>query len=184
MRTAIFNYGYESYGDYHPSDVNLGDYIQSIAASQYFEHIDTFIDRDKLSSIQDEITTIGNGWYILDKQRHTIADNVNFLPVSMHIANRNATSAKIVANLARHQPVGCRDLSTMEFLRSYGIEAYFSSCLTTTLTRNFVLKDCTDQKRQGIIFADVNIEKVKLFPITRLLDQWKTKVLFRLNFVS
>lgn len=177
MRTAIFKYDYENYGCYRVGAVNIGDHIQSIAASQYFDHIDTYIDRDKLYNVQDDTCVIGNGWYLLDEKRHSISESVNFLPVSIHIANQNDKSAKIIANLAhRNMPVGCRDLSTMEFLQSHGIEAYFSSCLTTTLSRDFILKDCKEkQERKGIIFADARIDKLKIFPVTRLLDQWKKK---------
>ena len=137
----------------------------------------TYIDRDKLYNVQDDTCVIGNGWYLLDEKRHSISESVNFLPVSIHIANQNDKSAKIIANLAhRNMPVGCRDLSTMEFLQSHGIEAYFSSCLTTTLSRDFILKDCKEkQERKGIIFADARIDKLKIFPVTRLLDQWKKR---------
>lgn len=174
MKTAIYKYDYENYSGYQIGSVNIGDYIQSIAASQYFDHVDLYVDRDKLCDVTEEVALIGNGWYSLNKKRHWINNNVNFLPVSMHISNPCDISAQIVANLARHHmPVGCRDLATMDFLQSHGIDAYFSSCLTTTLTRDFVLKDCPNTERKGVLWADANINKLKIFPITRILDQWK-----------
>ena len=42
-----------------------------------------------------------------------------------------------VAFFKRHQPVGCRDMSTVSLLRDKGVEAYFSGCLTLTLGRTY-----------------------------------------------
>lgn len=35
--------------------------------------------------------------------------------------------------LRNHQPIGCRDVATVELLYANGVDAYFSGCLTLTL---------------------------------------------------
>ncbi|MHB9292886.1 hypothetical protein Holit_01999 [Hollandina sp. SP2] len=37
--------------------------------------------------------------------------------------------------LKKHEPIGCRDYGTVKLLGKYGINAYFSGCLTLTLGR-------------------------------------------------
>jgi len=40
---------------------------------------------------------------------------------------------KFIDYFRRHQPIGCRSLSTLEAFRAIGVRAYFSGCLTLTL---------------------------------------------------
>ena len=35
--------------------------------------------------------------------------------------------------LSSHEPIGCRDIHTVNFLKEHNIDAYFSGCLTLTL---------------------------------------------------
>lgn len=45
------------------SQVNIGDYIQGIAASQFFNNIDTYIERERLDQYRgDKCNVIMNGW--------------------------------------------------------------------------------------------------------------------------
>ena len=48
-----------------------------------------------------------------------------------------------------HEPVGCRDIYTRDILLEKGINAYYSSCITTTIDRNNYLKSKT--QAEGII---------------------------------
>lgn len=173
---AIFKYDYTHYDGYNPNTVNIGDYIQSIAASQYFKEIHTYIDRDSISSITESINIIGNGWYYINKDRHTIPDNVNLLPVAVHVNNRSPEVVQVMKSFAKGGEIGCRDIETMEYLKEHGINCYFSSCLTTTLTREFLgISSVTE--RSGIIFSDFDIShpvpfyKLKFFPLSKIWMQ-------------
>ena len=117
---AIFKYDYTHYDGYNPNTVNIGDYIQSIAASQYFKEIHTYIDRDSISSITESINIIGNGWYYINKDRHTIPDNVNLLPVAVHVNNRSPEVVQVMKSFAKGGEIGCRDIETMEYLKEHG----------------------------------------------------------------
>lgn len=174
MQNAIFHYDYNPIDRYRPSDVNLGDYIQSLAAAQYFDHVDTTIDRDQLNTQSDQLRIIGNGWYNWHPHHHQWADSCDFLPVSIHINNR-PVSQDALAHLKRvsqKEPIGCRDLPTHHLLQKAGIESYFSSCLTTTLRReNFVQDQAIE--REGIIFADC--------PLLIRHDKWLSQSLRHLR---
>lgn len=57
-----------------------------------------------------------------------------------------------INNLKKYEPIGCRDISTQKFLEKNGINAYFSSCLTTTLDIDFAVND--SERTNEIIFID------------------------------
>lgn len=116
---------------------NIGDYIQSLAAKQFLPKVDTFINREKLAQYQgDEIKLIMNGWFTHNTTNWVPVDKIHPLLVSFHINNTAATnmlSAKGINFLKKNQPIGCRDHFTVEQLKTKGIEAYFSGCMTLTL---------------------------------------------------
>lgn len=168
MKTAIFKYDYENYPGYQTQTVNLGDYIQSIAASQYFSQINQTIDRDSLAKIKDEVSIIGNSWYMIRPERHKIPENVNFLPVSIHINNRTDQIVDVLQSWTKNGPIGCRDVATMEFLQRAGFDCYFSSCLTTTLNREKILGNDQAPERKGVYLADVETDRnLNIFPLSR-----------------
>ena len=52
------------------SEINIGDYIQALASSQYYPQIDGFLDRDEdLKDYNGEpCKMIMNGWYMHNPQ--------------------------------------------------------------------------------------------------------------------
>lgn len=117
---------------------NIGDYIQSLAAKQYFQIPPTiYIDRDQTNKYNGQpIKLIMNGWYSHQPQNWPPSNKIIPLFVSMHI---NETvkdyflTDKSINYFKRYEPIGCRDYNTLEMLSSKGIKAYFSGCLTLTL---------------------------------------------------
>lgn len=132
MKGLIFTY--EGY-----PNTNIGDYIQSLAAKQFFpEDFDViFHHRDELNSYKgDEVKVIMNGWFTHKPENWPPSDNINPLFVAFHInssAYQQLLSKDSLAYLKRYQPIGCRDEMTAKLLQEHGVDAYFSSCLTTTL---------------------------------------------------
>lgn len=146
---------------------NIGDYMQSLAASKFFEKTDVFIEREKVSSFQSEepVKTIMNAWWMWGTDWPPSA-SVNPLFVSVHIspeASKWMLDAKGVAYLKQHEPIGCRDFSTMRMIKEKGIECYFSGCLTLTLGENCRYVDA--KKLGGVIICDpyYNITAKSLF---------------------
>lgn len=179
MKYGIFHYDYPQLASENLDRFNLGDYIQSLAAKQYFPQVDRTFDRDcldELPHVADDYSVIVNGWYVMDNQRHIF--NSNCLPVSIHINNVNElTNGPCLESLKEIEPIGCRDLSTVKFLESQGIKAYFSSCLTTTLDKKYKY----DGERSGVIYSDVDwlLKPGKLFPLNRWIK--RTRICNRLK---
>lgn len=130
-------YGLLTYGE-NKRNFNIGDYIQSLAARQFLPQVDVLVNREQLADFQGEKTkVILNGWFTHNCQNWIPSDGIEPLFISFHINNTAAPfmlSPKGIAYLKQHQPIGCRDQYTASILNEKGIEAYFSGCLTTTLS--------------------------------------------------
>ena len=117
--------------------LNIGDYIQAVAAEQFFDHIDLYLEREKLDEYDGEpVKIIMNGWYMHHPNHWPPAVNINPLFVAFHInsvAKQKLLSPKSINYLKKYSPIGCRDLGTTELLLSKGVDVYYSACLTLTL---------------------------------------------------
>lgn len=103
------------------SGVNIGDYVQALASSQFLPHIDGFIDRDEdLKDYAGEpCKVIMNGWYMHLPQNWPPSDLIDPLFVAFHLnsgVKEVLLSSQSIAYLKSHQPIGCRDLNTLYLL--------------------------------------------------------------------
>lgn len=124
------------------SGVNIGDYIQALASSQFLPQVDGFIDRDEELKDYDGIPckVIMNGWYMHSPQNWPPSELIDPLFIAFHLNSgviEELLSPSSMTYLKSHQPIGCRDLNTMELLKRNGVEAYFSGCMTLTLGEKY-----------------------------------------------
>lgn len=117
--------------------INIGDYIQSLAAKQYVNSDIIYVNRDELSNYKgDKARVIMNGWYTYKSNSCMPNEYVVPLFVAFHLnvdVEKKFLTSQNIATLKKYAPIGCRDLHTVEVLKNKGIDAYFSGCLTTTL---------------------------------------------------
>lgn len=140
-------------GYYSPRKMNIGDYIQSLAARQFFSKIDTYVDRDSLSEYKgSKINLIMNAWYFLWRKNKSFSNQFNPLFVAFHINNPEDITSETLTYLKQHEPIGCRDYQTRDFLKAHQIKAYFSGCLTLTLGKTYRVKDSESTNR--VYFVD------------------------------
>ena len=129
--------------------VNIGDYIQALAAAQFLPHIDGFIQRERLKDYDDEeCKVIMNGWYMHHPEQWPPSEKINPLFVSLHInvsAKDTFLSEDSINYLKKFQPIGCRDYYTRDLLISKGVDAYFSACLTLTLGMSYQSNEREDK---------------------------------------
>lgn len=162
---------------------NLGDEIQTIAALRFLPRVDAWADRDQLSAFLSDTThkIILNGWFLRRPEHWPPSRCLHPLIVSFHLTRRvsdlnfskvapssTVLGPKGIRYLKNHEPIGARDLDTLEQLRAAGVRAYFSGCLTLTLR-------APHSPRRGEIYAvDVSDEVFAFLachsdvPITRL----------------
>ena len=137
----------------YPNSNNLGDFIQSLAAKQILNKVNILeIDRDELHKYKGEkAALVMNGWFMEKPENWPPSENIDPIFLSFHLnptAEKEMLSDKGIKYFKKNQPIGCRDQYTQKLLTRYGIETYFSACLTLCLNReNFVSKNTI---REGI----------------------------------
>lgn len=141
-RTA---FGYISH-----STINIGDDFQSLAAKRFLPDGAVAVDREFIASFAHPETVLVpvNGWFmhqaggywdlpVAPPQRSWPPSSaIAPLFISLHLTQTfHATvfAPENIDYLLEHAPIGARDLYTLDALRSHGVPAYFSGCLTLTL---------------------------------------------------
>jgi len=138
---------------------NLGDEIQTLAAMQFLPRVDYWVNRDAVSDFRpadpdEKVALITNGWFSWNARKWPPPDCVIPLLISLCIcqsrrhpfhplASKEMTSKKSVEFFRKHEPVGCRDIATLELLNKFQVRAYFSGCLTLSFEED--LRARTDE---------------------------------------
>lgn len=159
-------------------EVNIGDYVQSMAPAQFFNDY-IFIERENLDTYDgDNVKMIMNGWYMHNPTNWPPSDKITPLFVSFHInilAKEHLLSDISVSYLKKHEPIGCRDYFTSQLLNERGVNAYFSGCMTLTLGQNY--KD--QKKEEKCYFVDAYYDKKinltnAIISLSNLFGSYKT----------
>ncbi len=152
MRYGLFTYAYST---------NLGDDIQSLAASQFLPRVDLLLERDRLHwySNRPDTFVIFNGWFT-HQPVWPPPDAVHPLFLSFFANDpRRLLHSSHARFFRRHQPIGCRSQETVRAFRDLGVNAYFSGCLTLTLKRPGV------ERADDICVVDLHPEFQNLIPL-------------------
>ncbi|MFI2296935.1 glycosyltransferase [Isoptericola sp. NPDC019571] len=102
------------------------------------------VDRDGSSfqSFPEGTWLLEFGWHSHDLAGTGVWDfpmheNLRPLFVSFHCNKRGLLTPEVLDYLRAHGPVGCRDWTTVDLLLSLDVPAFFSGCLTTTVSTVF-----------------------------------------------
>lgn len=123
------------------------------------------IDRDFSSGREYPENTwlISNGWFMHRNFKGPVdfpyPKNVLPLMISFHIQDPDVLTEEVVAELKRIEPIGCRDWTTLYRLRDFGIKAFFSGCVTTTVGQ--VLPPATGTKKKKLAQVETKIDERK-----------------------
>lgn len=133
---------------------NIGDYVQTKAVIDLVGSKNIkILDRENLDKYNDTvIQTIINGWFMESPENWPPSEKIKPLFISFHLNPSIETELlkdESIKYFKSHEPVGCRDIYTRDILLEKGINAYYSSCITTTIDRNNYLKSKT--QAEGII---------------------------------
>lgn len=121
---------------------NVGDYVQSLAQEQFYDHIDCLVQRESMNtfSSDEKVRVIMNAWFMHQPRNFPPSECILPLFVSFHLSPKAADlflSPETVAYLKAYGPIGTRDCATRDLLQKHGINAYFSGCLTLTLGNTY-----------------------------------------------
>lgn len=135
-------------------EINIGDYVQALASSQFYPKMDGFIERDELSLYAgEECKVIMNGWYMAKPENWPPSDKIKPLFVAFHINSKVKDvmlKPESLEYLKKYEPIGCRDTNTRDMLLENGVDAYFSGCMTLTLGKKYQ----SDKKNGTVYFVD------------------------------
>jgi hypothetical protein len=140
------------------TDGNIGDYIQNLAALQYLPKYckPYFIDRDAVRYYYGpKVKLIMNSWHRIYQPNKYVSSQITPIFISYHIDNDKTLPSMYIEDLKKYSPIGCRDKKTRDQLIKYGVKAYFSSCLTTTLDIDYSVQQ--NERTNEIYFVDYNI---------------------------
>jgi len=136
---------------------NLGDDMQSFAASQHLPRVDSLIIRERISEarVPSGTRAIMSGWFMHNTRYWPPNKNIRPLYVSFHarpprtrkfmesicdkVLGLGSVNGCVDLAFKEHYdsfgPIGCRDEATARAFASIGVDAFFSGCLTLTLPR-------------------------------------------------
>ena len=124
---------------------SYGDEIQSMAAARCLPSVDAIIDRNELNQFSSSVkhVLLMNGFFGPGRNGGSAfppSDDIIPIYFSFHIEGTESsrafyTSPICLEHFKKWEPIGCRDRSTAELLRSKGISTFFSKCLTLTFDR-------------------------------------------------
>jgi lipopolysaccharide biosynthesis glycosyltransferase len=123
------------------------------------------IDRDFSSGREYPENTwlISNGWFMHRNFKGPVdfpyPKNVLPLMISFHIQDPDVLTPEVVTELKRIEPIGCRDWTTLYRLRDFGIKAFFSGCVTTTVGQ--VLPPATGTTKKKLAQVETKIDEKK-----------------------
>jgi len=151
MQYGVLTYAYST---------NLGDDIQSLAASQFLPRVDLLVERDRLHwySDCDAAFVIFNGWFT-HQPVWPPPDAIHPLFLSFFANDAQRLIASSYAGFfRRYEPIGCRSQETVRAFRDIRVAAYFSGCLTLTLPRQDV------ERGNDVYIVDLDPEFRSLIP--------------------
>lgn len=140
---------------------NLGDDIQTLAATRLLGEVEGYISREKLNTWGSGGVVSLNGFFM---GSNNWPPHESIIPVfySFHIDKKYEQvicSPEGVNYLKKHAPIGCRDRGTVEVLKRYGVDAYYSGCLTLTFPQRSV--DVSNPPQDVfIVGVDKAVEKI------------------------
>ena len=143
----------------YTNSLNLGDHIQSLAVEQFLPRISTRFERDNLRNIKykrKKYLLVANGWFShTPEQCFPFSPCITPLFFGFHITNWNhswkyISKENVLDYFKKNSPIGCRDRCTANILKEFGVDTYFSNCMTLS----FPNRDFTP-KTTKILLVDV-----------------------------
>jgi hypothetical protein len=152
------------------STENLGDHIQILAGLRMLSRLGItptrYIDRDHeiasapgLAAHDGPVGILLNGWFKSNRSEWPPHPKLAPLVLGFHI--RLFQCPELVSDASieyfrRHEPIGCRDVYTESLLRSNGVDAFTSHCLSLTLPRR-----TDDPRTQTEVFVVSRDERIR-----------------------
>lgn len=105
-------------------------------------------DASNLDDVPPGTWAIWFGWHMKEMSDgfdFPLHPNLRPIIVSFHCKHIQMLTPDAIEYLRAHGPIGCRDWSTVDILLSAGVPAYFSGCVTTTVSTVYPELDAAER---------------------------------------
>lgn len=143
--------------------VNLGDDLQGIATSLNLPAVDRLVDRDQLSGLRldERHFCLMQSWFTKQRLRAP-SDALDPLFFGYCFGSDTMQYGLWPRYLRRYQPIGARDLRSVELMKGRGIDTFWSGCLT--LRMGSFMRPVPREERSGVFMVDVLPDTEKAIP--------------------
>jgi hypothetical protein len=191
----------DGYGVFCQSSSELCDDLQSLIAVQLLPQVDYYILKNDPTTVYDAhhlrrlsmITLKSMKIAVLFTGTSRPETPVFPLPVylipffvGINIPTGHSINPQTLAYYRLHEPIGCRDLTTLESLSHHGIKAYQSGCLTMLFKKKYNINK--QSKKHYYIMNKVNPSDLKHSDTTQIKptnrDLIKKNIIERLEFAD
>ncbi len=124
------------------------------------------VDRDASTykEVPPDTWTLAFGWFMhaIFESRFDFPFHRNLRPIflSFHCNKRELLTPEALDYLRRHGPIGCRDWTTVDVLLSLDVPAFFSGCLTTTISTVFPDLPRPPRSKAPVAYVDMPRDSV------------------------
>lgn len=154
-----------------PRDGNLGDCMQTLGVENVYHKAGitdlAFVNRDDIKEYQGApVKLVMQSWFGDYAGVFPLpwSDKITPVFIGFHLNTINNTRERFVREkihekMKPYEPIGCRDRSTRDFLKSLGVDAYFSGCMTLTFDKREI-----EPKNGKIFLVDPDRRVLKRLP--------------------
>ncbi len=124
------------------------------------------LDRDFSSGRQYPSDTwlLCNGWFMQRTYRGEIdfpfPETVHPIFLSFHVNDPDLLDQEVADRLKPYEPIGCRDWTSVYRLADFGVQAFFSGCLTSTVGQVMPPITHTEPDRIAVVEAAMSPEEL------------------------
>jgi hypothetical protein len=143
---------------------NLGDDLQALTVATISPHVTTLINRERIgwAQVSEPHVFVMNFWFMSKGFRWAPHHFIEPIFHGFCVGRDELLKYRWPDYLRQHQPIGCRDVHSVEMLKARGIEAMWTGCITMFLGR--YVQPIPAARRKGVVFVDVPPEAEALIP--------------------
>ena len=135
---------------------SLDDQIENFAGLQFLPFVDTHIERESFQGA-NSVTVFVNGQWELS----SVSAGNNTNPIMLSVELNNKTGSRKTSYLRSKEPIGCRDVETLKYLRANGVKTFSPSSLMLLMSSPTVN---VPRRRGNIFLVGVEDEHIQLLP--------------------
>lgn len=155
------------------SDIHPGRVIDDVVAK--VQPVELNRDFSHGRQYPENTWLICNGWFMHRNYKGEMdfpfPETINPIFISFHVNNPDVLNEEVAKQLKQYEPIGCRDWTTVYRLRDFGVEAFFSGCLTSTVGQILPQAQAAQSKLLAQVEARIDEDAFQDWSITKFSQE-------------